>query len=96
MTGLLPRSVSKLYAGLFGYFWVPCPVCGVEFGGQEWTGIRGRVGHFSSIPDGGSRSMSRGICAACTAAGHGCRAKATVGLYHLGCQFVTLPDVGSV
>ncbi len=25
----------KLYAELFGYFWMPCPICGNMFGGQE-------------------------------------------------------------
>ena len=29
------RLLNKLYAWLFGYFWLPCPVCGRDFGGHE-------------------------------------------------------------
>lgn len=29
------RLLHKLYANLFGYFWLPCPVCRKEFGGHE-------------------------------------------------------------
>ena len=29
------RKLHKLYAYLFGYFWLPCPVCGKYFGGHE-------------------------------------------------------------
>lgn len=28
-------GLNKLYAGLFGYFWLPCPVCGRMFGGHQ-------------------------------------------------------------
>lgn len=33
------RWLNKVYAILLGYFWLPCPVCGKEFGGHEhvWT-----------------------------------------------------------
>jgi hypothetical protein len=24
-----------MWAGLIGYFWIPCPSCGREFGGHE-------------------------------------------------------------
>jgi hypothetical protein len=30
------RLLNKLYAHLFGYFWLPCPQCGQFFGGHEW------------------------------------------------------------
>lgn len=33
----LPRFLHKWYAFLFGYFWLPCPICGEDFGGHEWT-----------------------------------------------------------
>jgi len=33
----LPRKLHKLYANLFGYFWLPCPICGCKFGGHEWN-----------------------------------------------------------
>ena len=29
------RLLHKMYAALFGYFWLPCPVCGQMFGGHE-------------------------------------------------------------
>lgn len=31
----LPRWSHKLYAKTFGYFWLPCPICGEYFGGHE-------------------------------------------------------------
>ncbi len=30
------RWLAKLYAKLFGYFWLPCHICGNYFGGHEW------------------------------------------------------------
>jgi len=35
---VLPRWVHHLYANLFGYFWVPCPICEKYFGGHEKHG----------------------------------------------------------
>jgi hypothetical protein len=32
-----PRWLAKLWAYFGGYFWLPCPVCGESFGGQEWA-----------------------------------------------------------
>jgi len=32
----LLRWLNKIYADLFGYFWLPCRVCGTHFGGHEW------------------------------------------------------------
>ena len=29
------RLCHKLYACLFGYFWISCPICHKEFGGHE-------------------------------------------------------------
>ena len=31
----LPRWAHRLYANLLGYFWLPCPICGRNFGGHE-------------------------------------------------------------
>lgn len=31
----LPRFIHRLYAWLTGRFWLPCPICGREFGGHE-------------------------------------------------------------
>ena len=41
------RLFDKFYAWLFGYFWVPCPVCGREFGGHEcgFGALIGEDGH---------------------------------------------------
>lgn len=30
-----PRWVQRAWARVFGYFWAPCPRCGVLFGGHE-------------------------------------------------------------
>lgn len=32
------RLLNKIYAKLFGYFWLPCPICGKMFGGHECGG----------------------------------------------------------
>lgn len=29
------RLLNRIYAFLFGYFWLPCPLCGEMFGGHE-------------------------------------------------------------
>ena len=29
------RWLAKLHANTLGYFWLPCPICGQMFGGQE-------------------------------------------------------------
>lgn len=29
------RTLNRIYAWLFGYFWLPCPVCHRMFGGHE-------------------------------------------------------------
>ena len=29
------RTLHRIYAWMFGYFWLPCPVCGRMFGGHE-------------------------------------------------------------
>lgn len=34
------RWLHHLWADLFGYFWLPCPVCGKHFGGHEQHGFR--------------------------------------------------------
>lgn len=32
----MPRWFNRSYASLFGYFWLPCPLCKKKFGGHEW------------------------------------------------------------
>jgi hypothetical protein len=29
------KILNKLYAWVFGYFWLPCPKCGAMFGGHQ-------------------------------------------------------------
>ncbi len=29
------RTLNRIYAWLFGFFWLPCPVCKRMFGGHE-------------------------------------------------------------
>jgi hypothetical protein len=33
-----PRWLNQFYAWLCGYFWLPCHICGQEYGGHEWIG----------------------------------------------------------
>lgn len=50
------------------YFWLPCPLCGLEFGGHEW--LRGSAERPSGISS--SRpGVITGICPFCTMAGRG-------------------------
>ena len=32
----LVRRFHRYYANAFGYFWLPCPICGENYGGHEW------------------------------------------------------------
>lgn len=34
-----PRWLHRLYARAFGYFWLPCDLCGTMSGGHEWKGL---------------------------------------------------------
>lgn len=38
------ERLRELYANLFGYFWLPCPVCKRMFGGHEASFGAVRVG----------------------------------------------------
>jgi hypothetical protein len=62
------RALNSLYAALFGYFWLPCPICGQGFGGHEW---KNRDGNRASIPAPDGKSGRVGICPDCTRAGRG-------------------------
>ena len=33
-----PRWINYLYAYIFGYYWLPCPLCGKNYGGHESFG----------------------------------------------------------
>jgi hypothetical protein len=62
------RALNNLFAAVMGYFWLPCPLCGQEFGGHEWRDIDGKS---SSIPVDGQPGRGRAICPDCTRAGKG-------------------------
>jgi hypothetical protein len=63
------RTLNRLYARLFGYFWLPCPLCGQMSGGHEWRDLGGKP---SAIPDPeGGHGSFKGICPDCTRAGLG-------------------------
>lgn len=38
MRNITPRLFHRIYAFVFGYFWLPCPICGNYFGGHECGG----------------------------------------------------------
>ena len=59
--GMMFRFLNKCYARLFGYFWLPCPVCSKYFGGHEWG-----CSEFSAIWVEG-REHRQGICPSCEA-----------------------------
>ena len=52
------RRYQRRYARRHGYFWLPCPLCGEEFGGHE----RGSGNVPTGDPD-----RFESICPACTA-----------------------------
>ncbi|HEY5989109.1 MAG TPA: hypothetical protein VIV12_22420 [Streptosporangiaceae bacterium] len=63
------RRLHHWYAACGGYFWLPCPVCGREFGGHEARAVAGKP---YEVPDPRRGPMSgRLICPECTAAGRG-------------------------
>ena len=70
------RELNRLIAAERGCFWLPCPLCGQEFGGHEWRDQTAADGTrlLSSIPaPDGPMGMFVGICPDCTAAGLGRR-----------------------
>lgn len=72
------RVWNRTYALVFGYFWIPCPLCGEYFGGHEWWD---RDGLSSLVPDPAyphDAGRAVGICPTCTRTGHGtCAVKDT-------------------
>ena len=62
------RLFNKWFAKFFGYFWLPCPLCGEMFGGHEWQ--------FDNIYNSACINTDRvgirqGICPDCTEKGLG-------------------------
>ena len=58
------RLLHRAYAASRGYFWLPCVLCGREYGGHEIT---------VDIPDptDEARQLWRSICPVCTAERNG-------------------------
>jgi hypothetical protein len=70
LTFVQERIRAGIFASLHGYFWLPCPLCGIDFGGHEWRD--GEPDKPSHIPDpGGIPGLFKGICPYCTEAGRG-------------------------
>jgi hypothetical protein len=65
---VIPRFLHQAYAALAGYGWVPCPLCGREFGGHEWRDRNGNTSHISHPSKPGT---FKAICPDCTRAGRG-------------------------
>jgi len=63
------RDVHEFYARTHRYFWLPCPLCGEEFGGHEWQDIDGKPSAIFREPE--APNKGTGICPKCTAAGLG-------------------------
>ena len=59
----LDRKAHETYAKRYGYFWLPCPICGEEFGGHEWAAETSWV----TLPT-GRPGVRQGVCSACSAA----------------------------
>jgi hypothetical protein len=56
----LPRFLHRWYAQTFGYFWLPCPLCGRPFGGHEWGRTLERPACIITGPGTGT-----GVCDGC-------------------------------
>ncbi len=54
----MPKIIRHYYANVFGYFWLPCPICGDYFGGHEAKAV-----DFVEIEDPlGGKNYKVGIC----------------------------------
>lgn len=66
------RIRAGVFAQTHGFFWLPCPLCGIDFGGHEWMQHSWTQGKPAHIPDpSGQPGLYKGICPYCTAAGRG-------------------------
>lgn len=67
----IKRRFHQAWAQAFGYFWLPCPLCGNEFGGHQWRDIDGKPSSIPTEPH--EPGTAQGICPDCTRAGKGHR-----------------------
>jgi hypothetical protein len=63
------RRRHRAYARMHGFFWLPCPLCGRQFGGHEWRHIDGKPAAVYRDP--ADPGHGTGICPSCTRAGLG-------------------------
>jgi hypothetical protein len=64
------RAQARWHADQHGYFWLPCPLCGVPFGGQEVLRGRFPIPHIPDLAAGPGHYLV--ICPWCTRGGRGC------------------------
>ncbi len=57
VSAYMPRWFNCIFAFLGGYFWLPCPLCGKNFGGHEW------FNDYESLYNGNGRG--EGVCPRC-------------------------------
>lgn len=55
-----PRFLSRIWAFMGGYFWLPCPICRENFGGHEWGTVNG---YPIAVQD--SDGHGKGVCQNC-------------------------------
>lgn len=79
-TFLSERAGAAAFARAHGYFWLPCPLCGIHFGGHEIRRGGGFEDYPHHIPDParppvgdkhGWQMGYQGICPFCTKAKRG-------------------------
>jgi hypothetical protein len=58
------RLLNKIYANLFGYYWIPCPLCGKEMGGHE-----NNINVYKSEDIGKASMAGKSICKDCAKTG---------------------------
>jgi hypothetical protein len=51
----IDRAKQRAFAHRRGYFWLPCPICGFEYGGHESSGS-------PHMPIKGRESVFQGVC----------------------------------
>lgn len=61
---ILDRMAAARTARQGGWFWLPCPLCGMQFGGHEWLSGDSAV-RLATDPEG----QQTGICPPCTLLG---------------------------
>ena len=72
----LPRWVHQAIAFAGGYFWLPCKLCGREFGGHERVRDRRfELAGATTIPDEREAGLGWTVCTVCAESGKALRYK---------------------